>query len=1298
MWGGVETPLIKTKKNMRKLLYTLAGLSALALMASCNKEAERAASPEGEVVTATFTVAAPEGVATKAISDGTTATNLIVAVYDETDKYLDDLSTHATISGGTPTWNVSMKVVKDMTYRFVFIAKSASDNGFSTFTPATGKLAIDYSKLSANNDNADFFFVQDKFTVENSFSKTEEMHRPLAQVNFGASDLAAAAYSINTETMLTGVKLTGIHSEMSVFTGNVTSTAADVTFAQALRVDEGATEFAPNNKRIAMVYALVATDQANVTATLNVTAKGAKNDDNHIITREIANVPLKRNYRTNILGNIFTNDFNFTVNTVPGFYTSDSNKLIGPSFASVADLNAYFATFTDNADNGDVNPEVVTLTAIEGTPGSIVLPDYAGRVQIRITASYGETLTLAYPDGATNKPAIVEIYAPSLSALSGDITSTHVTILGGSVINTTSLHTSDSTLEIQEGATVSTVNILKGNARIAGTVAKVDVQSGATADGENPVQVFVAKEAAIKQIELNAKSDVVVEQPKDHIDVEATEKKIAVYVKEGADNSTATAQNGGVIYVQASVPCTVTADGTSVAEDGSSVSSTVIIDSGAAGSTVTAENGGAINLTANGNCEVTASGSSTPEDPTETPVPSSVVIDKVDTGVEVNTETEGDATVEPAPDAEIDGDINAYVAQNKTTEVKYTSLEAAFAEAEANDEILVMDNCTVEANIPVNFPVTLNVNGFTITNNVTGNRLFRIGGETLFEIKGNKGKFVIPETNKNSYGFVDLQNQSNEASYYAGLKASNVEFIGATTGGSFFKARTHYQQFLFENVNVDCTDGDGQIYGGYANGLNASIINCYDCQICTVSIKGGTFKYASRGANYGVFQDYLNAFTTLEDVTVISSDGPVNQGMSYSCLIKNCDFANPNNVSAWAWTNTAICASNNKTIEVDGGSYEGNYACYVYTSGGTIHIKGGTFTGRSAVLIAQVDNNSYASASSNIIVDDGTFNGPIKMDQGANCSITIKGGHFSAEAGQLFGPIYGTLSITGGTFSQDPSAYVAEGYGARKIGESTWEVVEGTFLTFTEFNEQLLEAGGVYDGTGKKVFVILSASERSTRNNNTAQFYLGRGTGEKINGIPSVSVKHVTFTYNHDADDHNAVYGTTPLNTGEVYATAMDISFEDCTFTDNTSLSSWGYLESTVNPPQSMVVKNCTFSDLSGRYAIHQNRAKEFTVEGCTFTNCQRGIHTNSPAPESVVVKNNTFSGISDDYGVLCLAEGMGNMSEKTVEVTGNIATGQAFLRLLCTLNLTQYNAIKDNNTYETLHCTQSKQELIPTE
>ena len=1072
--GGGEIPPVKNTKNfMKKLLYTLAGLSALALFASCNKEAERPASPEGEVVTATFTVAAPEGVATKAISDGATATNLIVAVYDETDKYLEELSTHATISGGTPTWNVSMKVVKDMTYRFVFLAKSASDNGFSTFTPATGKLAIDYSKLSANNDNADFFFVQDKFKVENSFSKTEDMHRPLAQVNFGASDLTAAAYSIKTDnTMLTGVTLTGIHSEMSVLTGNVTSTAADVTFTQSARVPAESPKFVDGYDRIAMVYALVATDQANVTATLNVTAKGAKNDDNHIITREIANVPLKRNYRTNILGNIFTNDFNFTVNTVPGFYTPDSNKLIGPSFASVADLNAYFATFKGNADNGDVDPEIVTLTAFasgEENP-TIILPEYAGKVQIRIPVAHNDTdkgnVTLAYPDPHTAAPARLELYAANLKGLAGSITETHLTILEASHITTTTVSTSSTTLEVRPKAVIGTLNIDRGNVEIAGEVSKVDVRAGATADGENPVQVFVSKEAAIETITLNAQTDVVVEQPKDQITKDETERKVAVYVKEGADNSTAKAQNGGVIYVKADVPCAVTVDGTSEAEDGSAVSSTVIIDSGAAGSTVTAENGGTINLTANGNCEVTASGSSTPEDPTDTPVPSSVVIDKVTSGADVHTETEGDATVEPAPDADIDGDIIAYVA--KIGEVKYETFDAALAAAKTALSsstpvtIDIIHDCDAleQTEFKFYFSKELIINGgdYVITHKKSNGRIFKLFGPITLTLNG--GHYVTNDYN--TYGFIDMRDVSGSATSGTKVIANGTTFEGGADLAGLICARADNQEVELNNVTVNCTGGN-----------TYSIVNGWNVRY-KLTINGGTYTYHSTYTSAGVFQAGMfskpsladNTTVVFDGVTVNTTSGPVLEGHG-NVTIKNCNFQDPNAESQWVWCNSGIAAAIGGTVTVDGGSYKGNNAVFVYNSGGTITINGGSFEGNQRAI--SIDNNTNEASwkgPSIVNISGGSFNGPIVLDaQGTattdktpSSTLNISGGTFTVASGNLFTITnltqYCHINITGGTFSQDPSAYVAQGYSALDNGDGTWTVIEGVIYYHSEEDTQ----------------------------------------------------------------------------------------------------------------------------------------------------------------------------------------------------------------------------------------------------
>ena len=214
-------------------------------------------------------------------------------------------------------------------------------------------------------------------------------------------------------------------------------------------------------------------------------------------------------------------------------------------------------------------------------------------------------------------------------------------------------------------------------------------------------------------------------------------------------------------------------------------------------------------------------------------------------------------------------------------------------------------------------------------------------------------------------------------------------------------------------------------------------------------------------------------------------------------------------------------------------------------------------------------------------------------------------------------------------------------------------------LSFTGFNQLLVANNGVYSAPeGSNVVVTLNASERSTRNNQTAQFYLGRGTGEQANGIPEVSVSNVTFSYNHDADD-----GTNVLNTGEVYAVAKDITFKNCTFINNSGLSSWGYLNSNIEYPNSMLVESCTFKGLTGRYGVHQNRAKKLTVKNCVFENCERGIHTNSLSPESVIITNNTFTGIGDRFGVVCLAEA-DYTNGATFNISYNSAPGQRFMRL----------------------------------
>ena len=550
---------------MKKLFYSFAALAAVVMVAGCAREFSPA-EVTGDTVTATFTVTAP-GIATKAIADGTSATALTFAAYDGSGNYLEELSGSATVtSAGTKTWTVSAQVVLGMTYKFAFFAKSESDEGFYTFAPGAKTITADYAKLPANNDNADVFYaVTDPIEVSNAnLSQSVSLKRPVAQVNVADpdADLTAAEYSLKVADATSTLKLTGINNVLNIFEGTLSCDpeVEFVEFTAAPKPTDKITVGSDEYNRLAMVYVLAGSTSQNTDITITITAKGVGDNADHAITREVSNVPIQANYRTNILGNIFTGTMNFTVTVDNNFESSDTDKLVAPSFSSVSALNAYFETFKDNGDNGDVVPEEVTLAAdatVDAT--TITLPEYDGTVRIKFLPAYSETLTLAYASG-DDKPATVEFYASNLTGtLTGELTYSHVTILEGSSIGTVSLQTSDSTLEVRPTAVITTVNIEKGNANIAGVVESVTVPSGATAVDGTSVQVFVAKEAAIKTITLAAKADVVVEQPKNNISSD-TDNKVCITISETAEGSTATAQNGGDIYVVANADCTVATD------------------------------------------------------------------------------------------------------------------------------------------------------------------------------------------------------------------------------------------------------------------------------------------------------------------------------------------------------------------------------------------------------------------------------------------------------------------------------------------------------------------------------------------------------------------------------------------------------------------------------------------------------------------------------------------------------------------------------------------------------------------
>ena len=516
---------------LKSLTPPLALFASLAILASCAKEADSPRLQEtGETVTATFQVSAPDPVATKAIADGTTATQLTVAVYDEAGNYLSDLSTNANadISGSTGNWTVSMPVVKDMTYQFVFLAKSASDNGFCTFTPASATIALDYSMLPANDDKADFFYVKDKILIEDNFSKTETMTRPLTQINIGASDLTAAGYSIKTDaTMLTGISLTGINNTLNVLDGSL-SGAADVELAKATRVNE-TPQFVTGYDRIAMAYVLAGASQTS-NATINISAQGIQNTTPHTITRSVPNIPLQGNYRTNILGKIFTSDFTFTVQTEADFYTPEYIEQAG---MTIDKANTAFANGQTSVTI-DTDPE----TAGTGSATTILLPATNDPVRIRLNFTTSQTITIQYAGGATDaqKPSALELFAKNVSAVVADLPSTTVTVSAGSLITTGTFATAPTTLIIESNAEVTNLKIKAGNVKLE---KGSKVTSIARADGNADDKTIVEVEGGLASYPSLEGSDIEFKKNITGVTIEKTETKATYSVSAEAIPETA---------------------------------------------------------------------------------------------------------------------------------------------------------------------------------------------------------------------------------------------------------------------------------------------------------------------------------------------------------------------------------------------------------------------------------------------------------------------------------------------------------------------------------------------------------------------------------------------------------------------------------------------------------------------------------------------------------------------------------------------------------------------------------------
>ena len=322
---------------------------------------------------------------------------------------------------------------------------------------------------------------------------------------------------------------------------------------------------------------------------------------------------------------------------------------------------------------------------------------------------------------------------------------------------------------------------------------------------------------------------------------------------------------------------------------------------------------------------------------------------------------------------------------------EYPTLTAAINEANTGDTVKLVNNVTVTKPIEVTKSMTLDLNGHVLTATTASTATVK---NSAIWVTAEKVNLTIDGTTAGSgmtmgdthdtnweakvWGFVDLRE---------GSAGSTVTVNGGSYTGSTCASDSYHYTALF-------TVGSESklVLNNVSAETDERVVKASSCGEVVVS--GGTYNITGINAFLGAaFETKTASFT---DMKLTAKYGGCVQ-VGRNATLENCEIKVTDiRTGDGTYLNCAVAVQYGGTATVKSGIYTAPYAAYVYSSGGTINIENGTFTG-----VVRADATTDTTAVINI--KNGSFNGEIQ-----------KGG----------GPGSETISITGGTFSFDPSTKV----------------------------------------------------------------------------------------------------------------------------------------------------------------------------------------------------------------------------------------------------------------------------------
>ncbi len=346
---------------MKKLLLILA--SAALLFTSCAKEELNNGAASGNNITLTVNAAVPgqAQTQTKAVWDndgnGDVVDHWIMEVYDKENK-LFTRQEKENQSGLTNTFTVTL--IKNQSYKFVFWAdtKGAYKTESLTALEAVGNVA--------GKDSRDAFYCMKEYTSNtNNDVLRAQLKRPFAQLNVVTIDTKTLYETMGNDTEYGKFIPKDIRVSMKSFTkfnalNNALSGEKDVT----LKIDQCYGTYAEHNEKttIFMDYMFASEGEADVR---DINCK-FKSNGVEIVCPAFTNIPLQRNYRTNILGNLLSNDATWYVEILPQWNEPDYDVCLTKSIQDANNALAEGKTDIEIENPTDVTNHIIFPEAVTG--------------------------------------------------------------------------------------------------------------------------------------------------------------------------------------------------------------------------------------------------------------------------------------------------------------------------------------------------------------------------------------------------------------------------------------------------------------------------------------------------------------------------------------------------------------------------------------------------------------------------------------------------------------------------------------------------------------------------------------------------------------------------------------------------------------------------------------------------------------------------------------------------------------------------------------------------------------------